>query len=95
MTGTLHNGLDPLSLVTIEALADFGYTVVPEAADDFSAANAFNPNVPVSPSAAINVPSAASSGTTIKERLLFPRFTVSRSGSLHRIRGSSGPAAPK
>ncbi len=95
MTGTLHNGLDPLSLVTIEALADFGYTVVPEAADDLTAANAFNPNVPVSPSASINVPSAASAGTTIKERLLFPRFTVSRSGNLHRIRGSSGPAAPK
>lgn len=95
MTGTLHNGLNPLSLVTIQALADFGYTVVPEAADDLNAANAFNPNVPVSPSAAINVPFAASSGTTIKERLLFPRFTVSRSGTLHRIRGSSGPAAPK
>jgi len=95
MTGTLHNGLDPLSLVTIEALADFGYTVVPEAADDLSAANASNPNVAVSPSANINVPAGASAGTTIKETLLFPRFTVSRNGTLHRVRGSSGPAAPK
>ena len=95
MTGTLHNGLDPLSLVTIEALADFGYTVVPEAADDLSAANAFNPNIPVSPSASINVPNGASAGVAIKERLLFPRFIVSRNGTLHRIRGSSGPSAPK
>jgi hypothetical protein len=95
MTGTLHNGLDPLSLVTIEALADFGYTVVPEAADDFSAANAFNPSVPVSPSASINVPTGPSAAMTIKETLLFPRFTVSRSGTLHRIRGAPGPAAPK
>ena len=97
MTGTLHNGLNPLSLVTIDALADFGYTVVPEAADDLSALNAASPSSPVQPSLNMNVPigAAASPGIAIRETLLFPRFTVSRNGTLHRIRGSSGPAAPK
>lgn len=97
MTGTLHNGLNPLSLVTIEALADFGYTVVPEAADDLSALNAGTPGAPVQPSLSINVPvgPAASPGVIIREILLRPRFTVSRNGTLHRIRESSGPAAPR
>lgn len=97
MTGTLHNGLNPLSLVTIEALADFGYTVVPEAADDLSAVNAASPSSPVQPSLSVNVPTgvAASPGVTIKEILLKPRFTVSRNGTLRRIGGSSGAAVPK
>lgn len=96
MTGTLHNGLDPLSLVTIDALADFGYTVVPEAADDLSALNAANPGGAVAPSLSVNVPAAAASpGVQIRETLLFPRYTVSRNGVLHRIRGAPGPASPK
>ena len=82
MTGTLHNGGNPMSLVTIEALADFGYTVVPEAADDFSALNANNPSA--FPSASANVlPPPASLHVT--DRVLYPRFFTSRNGKLTPI----------
>lgn len=85
MTGTIHNGLNPLSLVTIEALADFGYHVVPEAADDFNAVNASNPGSAVQPSLSI--------GTLLRETVLFPRFTVTRNGTLRPIRGAKPPAS--
>jgi hypothetical protein len=102
MTGTLHDGLNPLSRVTIEALADFGYTVVPEAADDFSVLNANNPGSPVQPSLSFNPPAhgaAPAVAVPIRETILYPRFTVTRSGVMKRIRGSkqppSQPAAPQ
>lgn len=79
MTGTLHNGLNPLSLVTIEALADFGYDVVPEAADDFSALNASSPSVFPSASANLLPPPAA---LPITDRILYPRFRTTRDGQL-------------
>ena len=92
MTGTLHDGLDPLSRVTIEALADFGYTVVPEAADDFSVMNANNPGAPVQPSLSRNPPLrgnvVTAPGVPIRETILYPRFTVTRNGVMKRIRGS-------
>lgn len=77
MTGTIHNGLNPISLVTIQALGDFGYTVVPEAADDFDVANATNPGAPVQPSETVGIP--------FRETLLFPKFTVTRTGRLKPI----------
>lgn len=82
MTGTLHNGGNPMSLVTIEALADFGYTVVPEAADDISALNANNPSAFPSASANVLPPPAA---LRITDRVLYPRFTTSRNGKLTPI----------
>lgn len=82
MTGTLHNGGNPMSLVTIEALADFGYTVVPEAADDFSALNANNPSAFPSASANVLPPPAP---LHVTDRVLYPRFFTSRNGKLTPI----------
>jgi uncharacterized protein YjdB len=84
MTGTIHNGLNPLSLVSIETLADFGYTVVPEAADDFNVLNGTTPGAAITPSLSID--------TRVRETILFPRFTTSRTGTLIPIRGVKPPA---
>ncbi len=92
MTGTLHDGLDPLSRVTIAALADFGYTVVPEAADDFSVLNANDPGGPVQPSLSLNPPvrrNLVAPSVPIRETILYPRFSVTRSGVMKRLRGST------
>lgn len=83
MTGTIHSGLDPISLVTIQALGDFGYAVVPDAADDFDVLNATNPGGYVTPSLSI--------GTRVRETILFPRFTTSREGILTRIPNARQP----
>jgi hypothetical protein len=80
MTGTIHAGLNPISLVTIQALGDFGYSVVPEAADDFDVLNATNPGSYIVPSLSI--------GTRVRETVQYPRFTVTRHGVLRRIPGS-------
>ncbi len=83
MTGTIHNGLNPLSLVTIQTLGDFGYIVVPEAADDFDVANATSPGTFVQPSETI--------GTAVRETILFPKFTVTRTGRLKPIPDARPP----
>lgn len=83
MTGTLHSGLNPISLVTIQALADFGYTVVPEAADDFNVLNANSPASSITPSLSI--------GTRLRETVLYPQFTVTRDGTLRRIPNARQP----
>ncbi|MDQ2890685.1 MAG: Ig-like domain-containing protein [Gemmatimonadota bacterium] len=90
MTGTIHNGLNPLSLVTIETLADFGYTVVPEAADDFDVANANSPGSPVQPSDRMG----GGAAVTIREVLRFPQFTITRGGKLKPIPNAKRPQAP-
>lgn len=84
MTGTLHNGSNPMSLVTIEALGDLGYSVAPQAAADFSILNATNPAAFPSPSLSVGIP--------INERVMGPRFTVTRSGQLNPIRARIVPA---
>jgi len=84
MTGTLHNGSNPMSLVTIEALGDLGYSVTPQAAADFSILNATNPAAFPSPSLSIGIP--------INEHVTGPRFTVTRSGQLNPIRARIVPA---
>ena len=83
MTGTIHFGLNPISLVTIETLADFGYSVVPEAADDFNILNATNPGTIITPSLSV--------GTRVRETILFPQFTVTRGGTLRRIPNARPP----
>ncbi len=90
MTGTIHNGLNPLSLVTIETLADFGYTVVPEAAEDFDILNANSPGSYVQPSDRIGT----GAGLTIGETLRFPQFTTTRGGRLKPIPNAKQPQAP-
>ena len=87
MTGTIHNGLNPISLVTIDAIGDFGYTVVPEAAEDFDVANANAPGSYVQPSDRIG----GGAALTIHETLRFPQFTVSRSGRMRRIPNARQP----
>jgi len=77
MTGTLHAGLNPISLVTIQTLADFGYPVVPEAADDFNILNVNSPGSWITPSLSV--------GTRVRETILYPQFTVTRRGVLRRI----------
>ena len=83
MTGSIHSGLNPLSLVTIDALGDFGYPVVQEAADNFNVANATSPGTPVRPSATIS--------SELREGLRFPQFTTSRTGKLKPIPGARPP----
>jgi hypothetical protein len=86
MTGTLHYGKNPLSLVTIEALADFGYTVVPEAADDISIYTANNPSSVLTPSATLSM--------RLNDSVLFPRYTSTRNGLLRAIhRGRNVPVS--
>lgn len=98
MTGTIHDGLNPLSLVTIEALADFGYTVVPEAADDFAFFNAANPGGSVAPSLSVNPPMRGvvlSPANQLNERIILPRFTVTHDGKLHPIPGMETRIQPQ
>ncbi|MEO8946358.1 MAG: leishmanolysin-related zinc metalloendopeptidase [Gemmatimonadaceae bacterium] len=97
MTGTLNNGPNPLSRITIEALGDFGYTVVPEAGDDFSVMNAQNPGGPVRPSLSLNPPMRGSATTSvpIQEIILYPRFTTTRDGVKRRITNRNQPATPQ
>lgn len=83
MTGTLHDGSNPISLVTIQTLADFGYTVVPEAGDDFNVLNATSPGSSITPSLSI--------GTRVRETILYPQFTVTRGGSLKPIPDARQP----
>jgi uncharacterized protein YjdB len=86
MTGTLHANANPLSLVTIEALADLGYGVTPQAADDFSILNATHPLTFATPSLSRAIP--------INEQVNGPRFTVTRSGQLNPIRARLVPVKP-
>lgn len=97
MTGTLNNGPNPLSRITIEALGDFGYTVVPEAGDDFSVMNAQNPGSHVQPSLNLNPPvrGSATASIPIKEVILYPRFTTTRDGVKRRITNRNQPATPQ
>jgi len=82
MTGTLHNNGNPISLVTVEALADFGYGVSPSGADDFSTLNL---KAPFGISADRNVPTGQV--YQIQERVLQPRFFVTPEGVLRPIPG--------
>jgi hypothetical protein len=91
MTGTLHLGGNPMSLVTVEALADLGYTVAPQAAADFTALNATTPATFPSASANVLPPPAA---IPIGEKIYGPRFTTSRTGVLRTIPGST-PRPPR
>ncbi|MDQ6736609.1 MAG: Ig-like domain-containing protein [Gemmatimonadota bacterium] len=91
MTGTIHSGLNPLSLVTIQTLADFGYTVVPEAAEDFNVLNANSPGSYVQPSDRLGTGTAL----TIMEGLRFPQFTVTRGGRLKPIPNAKKTQAPQ
>jgi hypothetical protein len=91
MTGTLHLGGNPMSLVTIDALADLGYSVAPEAAADFSALNSTSPGAFPSASANILPPAPA---LPLGEKIYGPRFATSRTGRLRTLPGST-PRPPR
>jgi len=83
MTGFLNPGTNPLSAVTIESMADLGYSVDVAAADPWptltSGASAAVGPVPAGP--------VAAPGTAIHTTLRRPRFWVSRSGEMVALPG--------
>jgi len=81
MTGFLNPGGNPLSAVTIESMADLGYTVNVGAADPWpTAASGVSAAVVATPPASASV--AASATHTTLQR---PRFWVTRSGEIQPL----------
>jgi hypothetical protein len=78
MTGFLNQGANPLSEVTVESMADLGYTVNAGAADPWpTAASAASKGVP-----GTLVPSFSVAGSPAHETIHGPRFSVTRSGEI-------------
>ncbi len=78
MTGFLNTGTNPLSAVTIESMADLGYTVNVGAADPWP-----TPSSGAGPAAAaIAHPSFSTTGSPTHTVLHRPRFWVTRSGEI-------------
>jgi hypothetical protein len=85
MTGFLNSGVDPLSAVTVESMADLGYTVNAAAAEPW-------PTAASGVSAAIVATPPASSpvmGSATHAALRRPRFWVTRSGEIGPLAGST------
>jgi hypothetical protein len=83
MTGFLNTGVNPLSAVTIESMADLGYTVDVGAADPW-------PTLTSGTSAAVAATGPASgapSGSATHAALRRPRFWVNRSGDVIAVPG--------
>ena len=81
MTGFLNNGPNPLSAVTIESMADLGYSVNVGAADPWP-----TPSSGVSGAAAATPrPSFSVTGSPTHTVLRPPRFWISRSGQIGPI----------
>lgn len=84
MTGFLNLGANPLSNVTIQAMADLGYTVNAAAAEPWSTTSA---SVNASVSAAWRTPTA--SGSSLTHTLVRrPTFMVDEAGRLRRLPAS-------
>jgi Leishmanolysin len=78
MTGFLNSGVNPLSAVTIESMADLGYTVNLGAAEPWpTAASGASAAVVATPSA-----SFSAAGSATHTALRRPRFWVTRSGEI-------------
>lgn len=83
MTGFLNPGVNPLSSVTIESMADLGYLVDVSAADPWPTLNAAD-------RAAVDATAPASvsaSGSATHTALRRPRFWVTRSGDVTAVPG--------
>ena len=90
MTTTPQINRQPLSLVSIGSLADFGYTVVPEASDDLSGFNANSP-----PATAASV---LTRGVRLIDGVILLSFTVGRDGTIratHSGRNVDSPSVKK
>lgn len=81
MTGFLNPGVNPLSAVTIESMADLGYTVNVGAADPWPTAGSG-----VSAAIVATPPASASvAGSATHTSLRRPRFWVTRSGDMEPL----------
>jgi len=81
MTGILNPGVNPLSAVTIESMADLGYTVNVGAADSWPTAGSG-----VSAAIVATPPASASvAGSATHTSLRRPRFWVTRSGEMEPL----------
>ena len=72
--GRNEEPLNPLSVVTIGALRDFGYAVSLGAADDY-----------VLPAPNVASPSIVGTGVQLVDEVIEPRFTVDPSGRTERL----------
>jgi hypothetical protein len=77
MTGFLNPGVNPLSAVTVESMADLGYTVNVGAADLWPAPSGASAAAGATPS-----PSFSVTGSPTHTTLHPPRFWVTRSGEI-------------
>jgi hypothetical protein len=83
MTGFLNAGVNPLSSVTIESMADLGYTVDAGAADPWPTLTSG-----ASPAVAATEPGSVSgSGSATHTALRRPRFWVTHSGDIVALPG--------
>jgi hypothetical protein len=83
MTGFLNPGANPLSAVTVESMADLGYTVNAGAADPWpTPASGASAAVVAAPPA-----SSPNAGSATHAALHRPRFWVTRSGEIGRLAG--------
>jgi len=83
MTGFLNPGANPLSAVTIESMADLGYTVDVSAADPWPTLTA-GVRAAVRATAPVSV---AASGSATHAALRRPRFWVTQSGDVIAVPG--------
>jgi leishmanolysin len=84
MTGFLNPGANPLSSVTIESMADLGYTVDVSAADPWP-----TPTSGASAAVGATAPaSVAAPGSALHTVLRRPRFWVTRSGQVIALPGT-------
>jgi hypothetical protein len=77
MTGFLNSGPNPLSAVTIESMADLGYTVNVGAADLWPTLSGASVVAGAAPPASFSV-----TGSPTHTTLHAPRFWVTRSGEI-------------
>jgi hypothetical protein len=77
MTGLLNAGVNPLSAVTIESMADLGYSVNPGVADPWPTPGGVSPAAGATPR-----PSFSVAGSPTHTTLRPPRFWVTRSGEM-------------
>jgi hypothetical protein len=83
MTGLLNSGVNPLSAVTVESMADLGYTVNVAAAEPWpTPANGASADVVATPPA-----TSPEAGSGTHAALRRPRFWVTRSGEIGRLAG--------
>jgi hypothetical protein len=82
MTGFVNNGTNPLSLLTVQAMADMGYVTATSAAESYGV-------IFSTPAIAYSAIFGTSPGFRIAEELSAPEFISNGHGRLTRIRGAT------